>query len=124
MPKILIADDEILFQILLERALEELEDEGVELLFADDGEKALKIIYEQKPELVFLDLVMPRLNGLEICNAVKKVHCIRDVFIIMLTSRGEEYDRRKGMEFGADLYYTKPFNPDEILQNAREILGL
>lgn len=124
MAKILIADDEILFRLLLERTLEELEDEGVELIFAEDGEEALKLICEEKTDLVFLDLIMPGLTGLEICHAVKKVHCMRDVFIIMLTSRGEEYDRQKGKETGADIYYTKPFDPDEISGKAREILGL
>ncbi|GBF33087.1 two-component response regulator [Desulfocucumis palustris] len=124
MSKILIVDDEPHIRILLEQTLEELEDEGVELLKADNGEAALDIIRNEKPELVFLDVMMPKMNGFEVCGTVKKEPGISDIFIIMLTAKGQEYDKQKGGEAGADIYMTKPFNPDEIIEKAKEILGL
>lgn len=124
MPTILIVDDEPHIRLLLEQTLEELEDEGVELLFAENGEQALDIICGRRPELVFLDVMMPRLSGFEVCGKVKLELGLKDVFIIMLTAKGQEFDKEKGKEAGADIYLTKPFNPDEIISKAREILGL
>ena len=124
MPKILIVDDEPHIRILLEQTLEEIEDEGVELLIAVNGMDALEIIKNEKPELVFLDVMMPKMNGFEVCNAVKKELGITGVFIIMLTAKGQEFDKEKGSEAGADIYMTKPFNPDEIVEKARVVLGI
>lgn len=124
MSKVLIVDDEPHIRILLEQTLEELEDEGIELLMAENGEKALKIILEEKPRLVFLDVMMPRMNGIEVCNTVKNQLGMDDVYIIMLTAKGQEFDKQKGLEVGADVYMTKPFNPDEIVEKTREILNL
>lgn len=124
MPKILIVDDEPHIRILLEQTLEELEDEGVELTAVDNGAEALETIKNEKPELVFLDVMMPKVNGFEVCGTVKKELGMNDVYIIMLTAKGQEFDKHKGNEVGADIYMTKPFNPDDIVQKAREILGL
>ena len=124
MPKILIVDDEPHIRILLEQTLEDLEDEGVELLTADNGKDALDAIREERPELVFLDVMMPKLNGFEVCQEVKSVLNITDIYIIMLTAKGQEFDKVKGIEVGADIYMTKPFNPDEIIAKARKVLGL
>ncbi len=121
---ILIVDDEPHIRILLEQTLEELEDEGVELLKANNGETALDIIRNKKPGLVFLDVMMPKMNGIEVCGIVKKEPGISDTYIIMLTAKGQVYDQQKGSEAGADIYMTKPFNPDEIIEKAREVLGL
>jgi DNA-binding response OmpR family regulator len=123
MSKILIVDDELHIRLLLQQTLEELEDEGVRLLTADNGEKALQKIKEEVPELVFLDVMMPKMNGFEVCKTVKNDLRIKDVYIVMLTAKGQEFDKRKGMEVGADIYVTKPFNPDEIVKKAREVLG-
>lgn len=124
MPRILIVDDEAHIRMLLEQTLEELEDEGVDLLFAENGEKALEVIKKESPELVFLDVMMPRMNGFEVCSAVKNDLGMNGVYIIMLTAKGQEFDKHKGRESGADIYMTKPFNPDEIVEKAREILGI
>ncbi len=110
--------------MLIEQTLEDLEDEGVELLFADNGETALQIIQEEQPNLVFLDVMMPKMNGMEVCQKVKKELQLSDVFIILLTAKGQEVDRQKGLEMGADKYMTKPFDPDEMLSVAEEILGM
>jgi two-component system, OmpR family, alkaline phosphatase synthesis response regulator PhoP len=122
--KILIVDDEPHIRLLLEQTLEDLEDEGVELLLADNGETALEKIKSEKPQLVFLDVMMPKMNGFDVCNAVKNEFAIPDVYIVMLTAKGQEFDKKKGLEVGADMYMTKPFDPDAILDKAIEIMGL
>jgi len=122
--KILIVDDEAHIRMLIEQTLEELEDEGVEFLTAENGEAALAIISEEKPQLVFLDVMMPKMNGMEVCRKVKKELALDDVYIVLLTAKGQELDRQKGLEVGADVYMTKPFNPESILQKARTVLGL
>ena len=121
--KLLIVDDEAHIRMLIEQTLEDLEDEGVELLFADNGEKALEIIREEEPNLVFLDVMMPKMNGMEVCQKVKKELQLTGVYIILLTAKGQEVDRQKGLEMGADRYMTKPFDPDEMLSVAEEILN-
>ena len=122
--KILIVDDEAHIRMLIEQTLEELEDEGVEFLTAENGEAALAIISEEKPQLVFLDVMMPKMNGMEVCRKVKKELALDDVYIVLLTAKGQELDRQKGLEVGADVYMTKPFNPETILSKARSVLGL
>ncbi|SFH03462.1 Response regulator receiver domain-containing protein [Desulfotomaculum arcticum] len=124
MAGILIVDDEPHIRILLEQTLEELEDEGVELSTADNGLNALNLIKDEKPDLVFLDVMMPGMNGFEVCSAVKNELGLKDVFIIMLTAKGQEFDKQKGIEVGADIYMTKPFDPDEVVEKARKVLGL
>jgi DNA-binding response OmpR family regulator len=121
--KLLIVDDEAHIRMLIEQTLEDLEDEGVELLFAENGEMALSIIKEEKPNLVFLDVMMPKMNGMEVCQKVKKELGLDEVYIILLTAKGQEVDRQKGLEMGADRYMTKPFDPDEMLSVAEEILN-
>lgn len=124
MAKILIVDDEPHIRMLLEQTLEELEDEGVDFLTAENGEEALQIIKEEKPDLVFLDVMMPKMNGYEVCDTVKNQLKTDNVFVIMLTAKGQEFDKQKGAEVGADIFMTKPFNPDEILEKARAVLKL
>lgn len=122
--KILIVDDEAHIRMLIEQTLEELEDEGVEFLTAENGEIALEIIRTEKPNLVFLDVMMPKMNGMEVCRRVKKELEMNDVFIVLLTAKGQELDRLKGQEVGADVYMTKPFDPEVILNKAKEVLGI
>jgi DNA-binding response OmpR family regulator len=122
--KILIVDDEPHIRMLIEQTLEELEDEGVEFLTAENGEVALDIIQQENPQLVFLDVMMPKMNGMEVCRKVKKELLLKNVFIVLLTAKGQELDRQKGNEVGADVYMTKPFDPEAILNKAREVLGL
>ncbi len=122
--KILIVDDEPHIRMLIEQTLEELEDDGVEFLMAENGETALDIIQQESPQLVFLDVMMPKMNGMEVCRKVKKELQLNNVFIVLLTAKGQELDRQKGNEVGADVYMTKPFDPEAILNKAREVLGL
>ena len=124
MPKILIVDDEPHIRLLLEQTLEALEEKGVTLLMAENGEIAVEIIKKERPELVLLDIMMPKLNGFDVCNKVKNEFNMKDVYIIMLTAKGQEFDKKRGEQVGADVYMTKPFNPDVIVEMAADILGI
>jgi len=122
--KILIVDDESHIRSLIEQSLEELEDNGVDFFTAENGEQALEIIKTENPQLVFLDVMMPKMNGMEVCRRVKKELDMEDVYIVLLTAKGQELDRIKGQEVGADVYITKPFSPEALLKKAREVLGI
>ena len=122
--KILIVDDEAQIRMLIEQTLEELEDDGVEFLTAENGEIALEIIQRENPQLVFLDVMMPKMNGMDVCKKVKKELGLHNVYIVLLTAKGQELDRQKGQEVGADVYMTKPFDPEVILSKARQVLAL
>jgi two-component system alkaline phosphatase synthesis response regulator PhoP len=122
--KVLIVDDEVHIRTLIEQTLEDLEDEGVELLTAGNGAEALEMIRAERPNLVFLDVMMPRMNGFDVCNAIKHELGLKDVYVVMLTAKGQEFDKQRGAEVGADIYMTKPFDPDELLDKARNVLGL
>ncbi|AGX88202.1 response regulator transcription factor [Candidatus Symbiobacter mobilis] len=124
MSKILIVDDEPYIRLLLEQVLETLEDGGVEIITANNGESALEIIAAETPQLVFLDVMMPKINGFDVCDQVKHAMGLQEVYIILLTAKGQEFDRQRGIEVGADQYMTKPFNPDEVLAKARSVLGI
>ncbi|MGH2522196.1 MAG: response regulator transcription factor [Anaerolineales bacterium] len=121
--KILIVDDEAHIRLLIEQTLEELEDQGVEILTADNGKTALDLIKAEQPRLVFLDVMMPKMNGFDVCNTVKNNLGMHDTYIIMLTAKGQEFDKRRGEAVGANLYMTKPFDPDALLEKAKEVLG-
>jgi two-component system, OmpR family, alkaline phosphatase synthesis response regulator PhoP len=122
--KILIVDDEPHLRTLIQQTLEELEDDGVDLLTAVNGEEALETICEEQPNLVFLDVMMPKQNGFDVCNTVKNELGLGHIHVILLTAKGQEFDRQRGQEVGADLYMTKPFDPDALLAQARSVLGL
>jgi DNA-binding response OmpR family regulator len=122
--KILIVDDEPHLRMLIQQTLEDLEYDGVELLTATNGEEALESIRAEQPHLVLLDVMMPKMNGFDVCHTVKKEMGWNHVRIILLTAKGQEFDRNRGIEVGADLYMTKPFDPDALIANAREALGL
>jgi len=122
--KLLIVDDESHIRMLIEQTLEELEENGVDFFTAENGEQALEIIKKENPQLVFLDVMMPKMNGMEVCRRVKKELNMDDVFIVLLTAKGQELDRKKGQEVGADIYMTKPFDPESLLQKAKEVLGI
>ena len=122
--RILIVDDEAHLRMLIQQTLEELEDEGVELLTASNGEEALAAIETMKPNLVFLDVMMPKLSGFDVCERAKQQLGLKDTYIVLLTAKGQEFDRLRGQQVGADLYMTKPFDPDALVQKARSVLGM
>lgn len=122
--KILIVDDEPHLRTLIQQTLEELEDDGVDLFTASNGEEALDTIRREQPDLVFLDVMMPKKNGFDVCSTVKNELGLSHIHIILLTAKGQEFDRQRGQEVGADMYMTKPFDPDALLTKARSVLGL
>ena len=121
---ILIAEDEPHIRMLIEQTIEELEDEGVEILTAADGEAAMGLAEEHKPDLVLLDVMMPKLNGFEVCERIKSHAGLTATQVFLLTAKGQEYDRARGEAAGADAYITKPFDPDHLLAAARRAVGL
>ena len=124
MKKILIVDDEPNIIILMEQILEELEDEGISILTAKNGQEALETIQKEQPNLVFLDVMMPYISGLAVCEAIKKDDYLSHIYIILLTARGQSFDEENGLKAGADLYITKPFRPKDVLLKSKEILGI
>lgn len=121
---VLIADDEPYVRSLLEETLEEISNKGVDIYIAENGEVGLELALTHKPNLIFLDVMMPKMNGYEMCEAVRKKHKLENMYIIMLTAKGQEVDRQRGLDAGANEYLTKPFDPDEIVAKANKILGL
>ena len=123
--KIVIVDDEVHIRTLLEQSLEELEeDHEVEILTAENGQEGLDVIRESRPGLVLLDVMMPMMNGYDVCKAIRDDPDLSDVQVILLTAKGQEADRERGVEVGATRYMTKPFDPDELLEIAKDMMGL
>lgn len=120
---ILVADDEPHIRLLIAQTLEDLVDEGAELLTVGDGAAALETIRARRPQMVILDVMMPRMNGFDVCQQVKKELGWDDVYVVLLTAKGQEYDRQHGEQVGANLYLTKPFDPDELLAKTRAVLS-
>jgi CheY-like chemotaxis protein len=124
MHKILIVDDDPIIRNLLVQILESFESHGVELLTAENGESAIDIIQEAHPNVVFLDVMMPKMNGFEVCSILKGNPANKDICVIMLTAKGQESDKHKANSVGADGYITKPFNIREITEKICEVLGI
>lgn len=120
--KILVVDDEAFIRVLLTQTLEDLEDQGVEILCAADGQEALEVALAERPNIIFLDVMMPYISGYEVCRKVKEQ--APDVHIILLTAKGQAVDKELGAAAGADEYVTKPFDPDNILARVGQLLGI
>jgi len=113
---VLIIDDDIKLAGLLRTYFEK---ENFLTFLAHDGQAALSLVFSKKPDIIVLDLMLPDLDGWEVCRRIRKDS---DVPIIMLTARDEEMDRLTGLEIGADDYVTKPFSPREVVARAKVIL--
>ena len=124
MPKVLIVEDEPLIRLLLEQTLEGLEEHGVEMLAAENGIEAVEMIKAERPELVLLDVMMPKMNGFEVCSIIKQQLRMDDVYIIMLTAKGQEQDKLKAIESGTDEYITKPFSIVEVADRVAAALKI
>ena len=120
--KILICDDEAHIRRLIEQCLEELEEEGVEIFTAADGEEAIGRIEEDRPDMIILDVMMPKINGFDICEKVKTDERLRSAFVMLLTAKGQEYDRLRGEQAGPNRYMTKPFERTELLARIEALL--
>jgi DNA-binding response OmpR family regulator len=117
---ILIADDEPHIARSLQFIFKR---EGYIVEMAFDGETAMRAVKENRPKIVFLDLIMPKKNGDEICRFIKSDSELRNVYVIILTAKGQELDRRQSISAGADEFMTKPFSPKEVVARVGSILG-
>ncbi|MDD2809666.1 response regulator [Rhodoferax sp.] len=117
--KILVADDEPNIVISLEYLLKR---EGYTVLVARDGEEALAVIRREQPDLVLLDVMMPKKTGFEVCQEVRADEALQVIKILMLTAKGRDTDVAKGTALGADAYMTKPFSTRELVQKVAELL--
>jgi DNA-binding response OmpR family regulator len=118
--RILIVDDEPYIVIPVEFLMRR---EGYEVTVARDGEAGLEAIRSDPPDLVILDVMMPKLNGFEVCEAVRADPALASVRILMLTAKGREAEKKKGLELGADAYIPKPFSTHELVETVRSLLG-
>ena len=117
--KILIADDEANIVISLEFLMKR---EGFEVLVANDGDEAVRRIRAERPDLVLLDVMMPKKSGFEVCQEVKADPALQGVRILMLTAKGRDTEVAKGLALGADAYMTKPISTRELVDRVRSLL--
>jgi len=120
-PTILVADDEPNIVISLEYLLKR---EGYSVLIARDGQEALETIRRNRPELVLLDVMMPKKSGFEVCQEVRSDEQLQSTKILMLTAKGRDTDLAKGLALGADAYMTKPFATRELVDKVAAMLSL
>jgi len=118
-PLVLIVEDEAALLTMLRYNLEK---EGFAVCAATDGEEALIQIAERKPDVVLLDWMLPLISGIEVCRQIRRGHTSRNLPVIMLTARGEEADRVRGLNSGADDYVVKPFSPTELIARLRAVM--
>jgi len=118
---VLVVDDEPNIVLSLEFLMEQA---GFEVRVARDGEQALAAMRERAPDLVLLDVMIPRGDGYGVCKAVRANPAWREVRIVMLTAKGRESERERGIALGADDYITKPFSTREVVGRVKELLGL
>jgi len=118
-PAVLVVEDEPALSTLLRYNLEK---EGFEVSEARDGEEALLQLKEAKPDAVLLDWMLPRISGLELCRQIRRAPAWRDLPVIMLTARGEEGDRVRGLDSGADDYVVKPFSTSELIARLKAVI--
>jgi len=117
---ILVVDDEPYVQRSLTFVLKK---EGFDVEVASNGEEALLKARELRPKIMFLDLMMPKMNGFNTCRTLKSDADLKGIYVIILTAKGQEIDRETGLRDGADEFMTKPFSPREIVSKVRRILG-
>jgi len=118
--RVLIVDDE---PFILKSLAFVLKKEGFDVDTASNGLEAMERIQKEKPDLVFLDIMMPKMNGLELCQWMRNDPVFKHIYIIILTAKGQETDREKGLTIGADEYMTKPFSPSWVVERIRDILN-
>jgi DNA-binding response OmpR family regulator len=120
MPKeILIVDDEPSIVVPIQFLMEQ---QGYSVLVAENGEDALDAIYKYKPDLILLDIMLPRIDGYEVCEIVRLNPEYRDIKIIFLTAKGREVEIAKGLALGANAYITKPFSNTQLVAKVKELL--
>jgi CheY-like chemotaxis protein len=119
--RILIVDDEAIIRELMLQIIDEIEDLDIETLEAADGLEGLELIKKEKPDIVFLDIMMPKLNGFEICRILQNEPPSWNMKTVILTAKGQEIDKQTARELGVKWYITKPFKIDDIIKLLREL---
>ncbi len=119
-PTVLIVDDELPVVSALQFLMEQ---EGYQVMVAYDGEEALDIMFKTKPDLILLDIMLPVIDGYEVCEVCRLDAELCDVKIIFLSAKGTDVDIAKGLFLGADAYITKPFSNIEIIDKVKELVG-
>ena len=117
--KILIVDDERYILHILDFSLGA---EGYEVITAGDGEQAVERSRSDKPDLIVMDIMMPKMDGFEACKVIKADPDTRNIPVIMLTAKGREVDKKRGLDAGADEYLTKPFSPAKLIERVQVVL--
>ncbi|MDF1541235.1 MAG: response regulator [Candidatus Thorarchaeota archaeon] len=120
-PRILVVDDE---QITTELAKKFLERHGFDVICAFDGQAALDLAHSENPDLILLDVMLPRMDGFEVCNILKQEEAFKKVPILMFTAKGLSRDIQRGEEVGADEYIVKPFSGKALVATIRKHLGI
>jgi DNA-binding response OmpR family regulator len=118
--KILVVDDEIYIVHILDFSLGM---EGYEVVTALDGEQALEKVKSEKPDLIVLDIMMPKLDGYEVCKSIKSSAGTQHIPVILLSAKGRNVDQKLGFDVGADDYITKPFSPRKLVERINQLLG-
>jgi two-component system alkaline phosphatase synthesis response regulator PhoP len=118
--KILVVDDEIYIVHILDFSLGM---EGYEVVTALDGEQALEKVKSEKPDLIVLDIMMPKLDGYEVCKSIKSNSATQNIPVILLSAKGRNVDQKMGFDVGADDYITKPFSPRKLVERINQLLG-
>ncbi len=117
--KILIVDDERYILHILDFSLGA---EGYEVITAGDGEQAVERTRSDRPDLIVMDIMMPKMDGFEACKAIKADPDTQSIPVIMLTAKGREIDKKRGLDAGADEYLTKPFSPAKLIERVQVVL--
>ncbi len=118
-PSVLVVDDEPNIVVSLEFLMKQA---GYDVRVARNGDEALKAVSERTPDLILLDVMMPKRNGFDVCQTLRADPRWRDVRIIMLTAKGRDVEREKGLALGADDYITKPFSTREVMERVRRYI--
>jgi DNA-binding response OmpR family regulator len=117
--KVLIVDDEANIVISLEFLMEQA---GYEIRIAQNGQEAMEAVENFQPDLILLDVMMPKINGFDVCRRIREDPARKNVKIVMLTAKGREVEVTKGLALGADAYITKPFSTKELMAEVRRML--
>lgn len=94
----------------------------MEIISAENGQEALRLAQTEQPQLVFLDVMMPNIDGLQVCHKIKHELELPEIYVVILTAKGQKYDQQRSQEAGADHFMTKPFDPDELLDLANDVI--
>lgn len=121
--KVLIVDDEDMTRVLLTHILNRMQVDGLEVLLAEDGEEAVRMATDERPGLILLDVLLPKMNGYDVCQRIRRIAGYSP-YVVILTARGNSNDRQRAEAIGANDFMTKPFNPARLMNQLGEIWSL